>query len=125
MAVTVVLAAEKFTLAPLVGDVVVGSEAEGVLHSEPRGATMARLFQPAGRCRWWGTGADLSAHAHAYEILSSIPALREVTAAISAYGRPKHRRLGQAAAYYHGGDRWPRVPSLKRRTKNEIKTRCA
>lgn len=74
VAVTVVLAAENYPGRPRVGDVVVGSEAEGVLHAGTTRRDDGAIVSSGGRVlSVVGTGADLSAaRAHAYEILSSI-----------------------------------------------------
>ncbi|GAB7141501.1 phosphoribosylamine--glycine ligase [Mycobacterium riyadhense] len=73
-AVTVVLAAENYPGRPRVGDVVVGSEAEGVLHAGTTQRDDGVIVSSGGRVlSVVGTGADLSAaRAHAYAILSSI-----------------------------------------------------
>ncbi|WP_204806437.1 phosphoribosylamine--glycine ligase [Mycobacterium riyadhense] len=73
-AVTVVLAAENYPGRPRVGDVVVGSEAEGVLHAGTTQRDDGVVVSSGGRVlSVVGTGADLSAaRAHAYAILSSI-----------------------------------------------------
>ncbi|CNW23782.1 phosphoribosylamine--glycine ligase [Mycobacterium tuberculosis] len=111
VAVTVVLAAENYPGRPRVGDVVVGSEAEGVL---PAGTTRrddGAIVSSGGRVlSVVGTGADLSA-ARAHHMKSSVQfgCQEVISAAISVYGRPRGRsassrlRLG-----HHGGDRWPR-----------------
>ncbi|CNU23868.1 phosphoribosylamine--glycine ligase [Mycobacterium tuberculosis] len=69
-----VLAAENYPGRPRVGDVVVGSEAEGVLHAGTTRRDDGAIVSSGGRVlSVVGTGADLSAaRAHAYEILSSI-----------------------------------------------------
>ena len=73
-AVTVVLAAESYPGRPRVGDVVVGSEADGVLHAGTARRDDGAVVSSGGRVlSVVGTGADLSdARARAYEILSSI-----------------------------------------------------
>jgi phosphoribosylamine---glycine ligase len=73
-AVTVVLAAENYPGRPRVGDVVVGSEADGVLHAGTARRDDGAIVSSGGRVlSVVGTGADLSeARAIAYEILSSI-----------------------------------------------------
>jgi phosphoribosylamine--glycine ligase len=73
-AVTVVLAAENYPGRPRVGDVVVGSEAEGVLHAGTTRRDDGAIVSSGGRVlSVVGTGADLlAARAHAYHILSSI-----------------------------------------------------
>jgi phosphoribosylamine--glycine ligase len=73
-AVTVVLAAESYPGRPRVGDVVVGSEAEGVLHAGTARRDDGTVVSSGGRVlSVVGTGADLSAaRARAYEILRSI-----------------------------------------------------
>jgi len=73
-AVTVVLAAENYPGRPRVGDVVVGSEADGVLHAGTARRDDGTIVSSGGRVlSVVGTGADLSAaRQHAYEILSSI-----------------------------------------------------
>jgi phosphoribosylamine--glycine ligase len=73
-AVTVVLAAENYPGRPRVGDVIVGSEADGVLHAGTARRDDGAVVSSGGRVlSVVGTGADLSAaRANAYEILSSI-----------------------------------------------------
>lgn len=60
--------------APRVGDVVVGSEAEGVLHAGTARRDDGTIVSSGGRVlSVVGTGADLSAaRDHVYEILRSI-----------------------------------------------------
>jgi phosphoribosylamine--glycine ligase len=74
VAVTVVLAAENYPGRPRVGDVVVGSEAEGVLHAGTARRDDGTIVSSGGRVlSVVGTGADLSAaRMHAYDILRSI-----------------------------------------------------
>jgi len=73
-AVTVVLAAENYPGRPRVGDVVLGSEAEGVLHAGTARRDDGAIVSSGGRVlSVVGTGADLAAaRAHAYDILGSI-----------------------------------------------------
>jgi phosphoribosylamine--glycine ligase len=73
-AVTVVLAAENYPGRPRVGDVVVGSEADGVLHAGTARRDDGAVVSSGGRVLCVvGTGADLAAaRANAYQILSSI-----------------------------------------------------
>jgi phosphoribosylamine--glycine ligase len=73
-AVTVVLAAENYPGRPRVGDVVVGSEADGVLHAGTARRDDGAIVSSGGRVlSVVGTGADLSAaRTKAYDILSSI-----------------------------------------------------
>ncbi len=73
-AVTVVLAAENYPGRPRVGDVVVGSEAEGVLHAGTARRDDGAIVSSGGRVlSVVGTGADLSAaRERAYQILDSI-----------------------------------------------------
>jgi phosphoribosylamine--glycine ligase len=73
-AVTVVLAAENYPGRPRVGDVVVGAEADGVLHAGTARRDDGAIVSSGGRVlSVVGTGADLSAaRANAYEILGSI-----------------------------------------------------
>jgi phosphoribosylamine--glycine ligase len=73
-AVTVVLAAENYPGRPRVGDVVVGSEAEGVLHAGTARRDDGTIVSSGGRVlSVVGTGADLcAAREHAYEILRAI-----------------------------------------------------
>ncbi|OBF56257.1 phosphoribosylamine--glycine ligase [Mycobacterium sp. 852002-50816_SCH5313054-b] len=73
-AVTVVLAAENYPGRPRVGDVVVGAEADGVLHAGTARRDDGAIVSSGGRVlSVVGTGADLSAaRANAYDILSSI-----------------------------------------------------
>ena len=73
-AVTVVLAAENYPGRPRVGDVIVGSEAEGVLHAGTARRDDGAIVSSGGRVlSVVGTGADLpAARTHVYDILSSI-----------------------------------------------------
>jgi phosphoribosylamine---glycine ligase len=73
-AVTVVLAAENYPVRPRVGDVVVGAEADGVLHAGTARREDGAIVSSGGRVlSVVGTGADLSAaRAKAYEVLDSI-----------------------------------------------------
>lgn len=73
-AVTVVLAAENYPGRPRVGDVVIGSEADGVLHAGTARRDDGAVVSSGGRVlSVVGTGADLSAaRAKAYDILGSI-----------------------------------------------------
>ena len=73
-AVTVVLAAENYPGRPRVGDVVVGSEAAGVLHAGTARRDDGVIVSSGGRVlSVVGTGADLSeARAAAYAIIGSI-----------------------------------------------------
>jgi len=74
VAVTVVLAAENYPGRPRFGDVVVGSEADGVLHAGTTRRGDGAIVSSGGRVlSVVGTGADLAAaRTRAYEILSSI-----------------------------------------------------
>lgn len=73
-AVTVVLAAENYPGRPRVGDVIVGSEADGVLHAGTARRDDGAIVSSGGRVlSVVGTGADLAeARARAYGILDSI-----------------------------------------------------
>ena len=73
-AVTVVLAAENYPGRPRIGDVVIGSEADGVLHAGTSRRDDGAIVSSGGRVlSVVGAGADLAvARAHAYEILRSI-----------------------------------------------------
>lgn len=73
-AVTVVLAAENYPARPRVGDVIVGSEADGVLHAGTARRDDGAIVSAGGRVlSVVGTGADLAeARAQAYEIVSAI-----------------------------------------------------
>src|SRR5208337_4813327 len=73
-AVTVVLAAESYPGRPRVGDVVVGSEADGVLHAGTARRDDGSVVSSGGRVlSVVGTGADLpAARAQVYAILRSI-----------------------------------------------------
>jgi phosphoribosylamine---glycine ligase len=73
-AVTVVLAAENYPGRPRVGDVVVGSEAEGVLHAGTARRDDGSVVSSGGRVlSVVGTGADLpAARVQAYDIVGSI-----------------------------------------------------
>jgi phosphoribosylamine--glycine ligase len=74
VAVTVVLAAQNYPGRPRVGDVVVGSEAEGVLHAGTARRDDGAIVSSGGRVlSVVGTGADLTdARARAYDILGAI-----------------------------------------------------
>ncbi|MGE2716346.1 phosphoribosylamine--glycine ligase [Mycolicibacterium litorale] len=73
-AVTVVLAAENYPGRPRVGDVIVGADAEGVLHAGTARRDDGAVVSSGGRVlSVVGTGADLdAARAAAYSTLSSI-----------------------------------------------------
>jgi phosphoribosylamine---glycine ligase len=73
-AVTVVLAAENYPGRPRVGDVVVGSEADGVLHAGTARRDDGAIVSSGGRVlSVVGTGTDLAeARSAAYHILESI-----------------------------------------------------
>jgi phosphoribosylamine--glycine ligase len=73
-AVTVVLAAEHYPGRPRVGDVIVGSEAEGVLHAGTARRDDGAIVSSGGRVlSVVGTGSDLqAARAAAYGTLESI-----------------------------------------------------
>lgn len=73
-AVTVVLAAENYPGRPRVGDVVAGSEAEGVLHAGTARRDDGEVVSSGGRVlSVVGTGADLAAaRSQAYELMQSI-----------------------------------------------------
>jgi phosphoribosylamine--glycine ligase len=73
-AVTVVLAAENYPGRPRVGDVITGSEADGILHAGTSRRDDGAIVSSGGRVlSAVGTGADLSeARTQAYAILSSI-----------------------------------------------------
>lgn len=73
-AVAVVLAAENYPGRPRVGDVVGGSEAEGVLHAGTARRDDGEVVSSGGRVlSVVGTGADLAAaRAQAYELMRSI-----------------------------------------------------
>ncbi|MEZ0350073.1 phosphoribosylamine--glycine ligase [Mycobacterium sp. pR1184] len=73
-AVTVVLAAENYPGRPRVGDVIAGSEADGVLHAGTARRDDGAIVSSGGRVlSVVGTGADLTgARAAAYRILDSI-----------------------------------------------------
>jgi phosphoribosylamine--glycine ligase len=73
-ALTVVLAAENYPGRPRVGDVVVGSEAAGVLHAGTARRDDGAIVSSGGRVlSVVGTGADLSeARSAAYDIIGSI-----------------------------------------------------
>jgi phosphoribosylamine---glycine ligase len=73
-AVTVVLAAENYPSRPRVGDVIAGSEADGILHAGTVRRDDGAIVSSGGRVlSVVGTGADLSeARTAAYEILGSI-----------------------------------------------------
>lgn len=111
VAVTVVLAAENYPGRPRVGDVVVGSEAEGVLHAGTTRRDDGAIVSSGGRVlSVVGTVPTCPQHAHTRMKSSVQFGCQEViSAAISVYGRPRGRsassrlRLG-----HHGGDRWPR-----------------
>jgi len=73
-AVTVVLAAENYPGRPRLGDVIVGSETDGVLHAGTTRRDDGAIVSSGGRVlSVVGTGADLAAaREHAYAVLSSI-----------------------------------------------------
>lgn len=73
-AVTVVLAAENYPGRPRVGDVVGGSEAEGVLHAGTARRDDGEVVSSGGRVlSVVGTGADLAAaRERAYQLMQSI-----------------------------------------------------
>ena len=73
-AVTVVLAAENYPGRPRMGDMIVGSEADGVLHAGTARRDDGAIVSSGGRVlSVVGTGADLAAaRAAAYDILRSI-----------------------------------------------------
>jgi phosphoribosylamine---glycine ligase len=73
-AVTVVLAAENYPSRPRVGDVIVGSEADGVLHAGTARRDDGAIVSSGGRVlSVVGTGSDLpAARSAAYDILKSI-----------------------------------------------------
>jgi phosphoribosylamine---glycine ligase len=69
-----VLAAQNYPGRPRTGDVVIGSEADGVLHAGTSRRDDGAVVSAGGRVlSVVGAGADLTAaRAHAYEILRSI-----------------------------------------------------
>lgn len=73
-AVTVVLAAENYPGRPRLGDVVVGSEADGVLHAGTARRDDGTIVSAGGRVlSVVGTGADLpAARKAAYDVMGSI-----------------------------------------------------
>jgi phosphoribosylamine--glycine ligase len=73
-AVTVVVAAENYPGRPRVGDVIVGSEADGVLHAGTARRDDGEIVSSGGRVlSVVGTGADLlAARTRAYDVLGSI-----------------------------------------------------
>jgi phosphoribosylamine---glycine ligase len=73
-AVTVVLAAENYPARPRLGDVVVGSEADGVLHAGTARREDGEIVSSGGRVlSVVGTGPDLAAaRSAAYDMLGSI-----------------------------------------------------
>jgi phosphoribosylamine--glycine ligase len=73
-AVTVVLAAENYPGRPRLGDVIVGSETDGVLHAGTTRRDDGAIVSSGGRVlSVVGTGVDLAAaREHAYQILTSI-----------------------------------------------------
>ena len=73
-AVTVVLAAENYPGRPRIGDVVAGSEAEGVLHAGTARRDDGEVVSSGGRVlSVVGTGSDLAAaRAAAYARLSLV-----------------------------------------------------
>ncbi len=73
-AVTVVVAAESYPGRPRVGDVIVGSEADGVLHAGTARRDDGEIVSSGGRVlSVVGTGADLAAaRTSAYDIVRSI-----------------------------------------------------
>ncbi|WP_123026098.1 phosphoribosylamine--glycine ligase [Mycolicibacterium stellerae] len=73
-AVTVVLAAENYPGRPRVGDVIVGTEADGVLHAGTARRDDGAIVSSGGRVlSVVGTGQDLAAaRDHAYHLIKSI-----------------------------------------------------
>jgi phosphoribosylamine---glycine ligase len=73
-AVTVVLAAENYPGRPRVGDVIVGSESEGVLHAGTTRRDDGAIVSSGGRVlSVVGTGSDLdSARSVAYQVMGAI-----------------------------------------------------
>ena len=73
-AVTVVLAAENYPGLPRVGDVVVGSEADGILHAGTARRDDGAIVSSGGRVlSVVGTGADLAeARSAAYHLMESV-----------------------------------------------------
>ena len=73
-AVTVVLAAENYPGRPRVGDVIVGSEVEGVLHAGTARRDDGEVISSGGRVlSVVGTGSDLAAaRAAAYDVMRSV-----------------------------------------------------
>ncbi|MGV0835444.1 phosphoribosylamine--glycine ligase [Mycolicibacterium thermoresistibile] len=73
-AVTVVLAAENYPGRPRIGDVIVGSEADDVLHAGTTRRSDGAIVSAGGRVlSIVGTGPDLAAaRAHAYRLIESI-----------------------------------------------------
>jgi phosphoribosylamine--glycine ligase len=73
-AVTVVLAAQNYPSRPRVGDVVVGADADGVLHAGTARRDDGAIVSSGGRVlSVVGTGADLAAaRSAAYELMASI-----------------------------------------------------
>ena len=73
-AVTVVLAAENYPGRPRVGDVIVGAEAEGVLHAGTARRDDGTIVSSGGRVlSVVGTGPDLAAaREDAYRLIKSI-----------------------------------------------------
>lgn len=73
-AVTVVVAAENYPGRPRLGDVIVGADADGVLHAGTTRRDDGEIVSSGGRVlSVVGTGADLSAaRAKAYDVLRSI-----------------------------------------------------
>ncbi|MGO9508052.1 MAG: phosphoribosylamine--glycine ligase [Mycobacterium sp.] len=74
VAVTVVLAAENYPGRPRVGDVIVGADADGVLHAGTARRDDGAIVSSGGRVlSVVGTGGDLAAaRARAYEIIGAI-----------------------------------------------------
>ena len=74
VAVTVVLAAENYPGRPRVGDVIVGADADGVLHAGTSRRADGAIVSSGGRVlSVVGTGGDLAAaRARAYEIIGAI-----------------------------------------------------
>jgi phosphoribosylamine--glycine ligase len=92
-AVTVVLAAENYPGRPRLGDIIVGSEADGVLHAGTARRDDGAIVSAGGRVlSVVGTGNDLAvARSAAYDILSSIRLpgghLRRDIALLAAQGK--------------------------------------
>ena len=126
-AVTVVLAAENYPGRPRVGDVIVGSEADGVLHAGTARRDDGAIVSSGGRVlSVVGTGADLAAaRATAYDILAVNSIARQPLPKRHrpVGGRGQDQRLerrGLAVAAWIAGRKIPAVEAPDRLAATEL-----